>query len=322
MRIYEDDTALDVRGEYLDKLRAGQNVAAIEQTILNEYADDQDEADVAILALCCAELETGTLSTTLRELALEVISSGRNVQRWTEEGETDDVSRRKHELTLVRKYIEAYKGKPVKRKSWLELQKADNDYYATVQQSSADLKPEKLDDVSWHMTDWAEGLNDDTVLWRAGAHITCFFYWAATRGYLDNSISLTNSKLTAIRQAGLKMAKEFDVLCDSKLYSDMFSTEVQPFVVAYYTGGDAFYYDDYTATVVKGREEYSFEPKKAECETMAQKIDLRLQEYRSRPYSVPKATATNTHFIKRLVLGVAGIVFIYKLVTVCMHLLK
>lgn len=101
-------------------------VAAIEETILQEYADDNDELDIAKLALCCVELETGTLSATIRKAALGVIKSGTNIARWEEDGDTADVGKRKHELTLVRKYIEAYNGKPEKRKSWVELQNEDD----------------------------------------------------------------------------------------------------------------------------------------------------------------------------------------------------
>lgn len=57
-RIYEDDTALDVRGDFLERFHAGEAVSEIEAAIKEEYFEEDipEVTDVAILALACAEL--------------------------------------------------------------------------------------------------------------------------------------------------------------------------------------------------------------------------------------------------------------------------
>jgi hypothetical protein len=126
-RIYEDDNALDIRSEFMDENHAGTSVREIENTILEEYLEKDVQAnnDVTWLALCCVELETGTLTPKVSKQALAIIASGRQYDHWLAEAGKEAAAQRKHELTLIKKYIDQYSGQPVKRTSWLELQKAD-----------------------------------------------------------------------------------------------------------------------------------------------------------------------------------------------------
>lgn len=129
-RIYEDDTALDVRHRFLSYISTlpseqrtrQETIAEIEQVIYGEFKGD--DADTVTLALCCVELEKGLLTEETKRNTLEVIGSGRDIARW-DDAASEDFAKRKDELTLIRKYIEDYDGRPVMRKSWIELQKSD-----------------------------------------------------------------------------------------------------------------------------------------------------------------------------------------------------
>src|SRR5687768_9132241 len=106
-RIYEDDTALDIRADFRERLEQGHNVEDIEIDVLHDYLIDYAENDdVVHLALCCVELETGTLTKSVKEKALEVIDSGRQKEYWLQEAGKVGAGLRKRELTLIRKYIE------------------------------------------------------------------------------------------------------------------------------------------------------------------------------------------------------------------------
>lgn len=71
-RIYEDDIALDLRGDFRDYYYASTPVTEIEDTLLDDYLNDDDRYDdVVWLALCCAELETGTLTDRVKTKALD-----------------------------------------------------------------------------------------------------------------------------------------------------------------------------------------------------------------------------------------------------------
>lgn len=136
-QLYEDDTALDARSDFLEYRKSGMGVKAAEQAVIDEAQDTFDGEpewiDITWLALCCAELETGTLSQLAKSKALEIIDSKRQYDFWIEYGgDKTDAGARSREMALIKKYITAYDETPVKRKSWLALQKADREYAESI----------------------------------------------------------------------------------------------------------------------------------------------------------------------------------------------
>lgn len=132
-RIYEDDTALEVRSNFLRLVDKGFPLKKVEDAIIGackrDFPGEPEWHDVTILALCCVELESGRLTKQIKTVALEIISSKRQYDFWIEYGGTEeDAKQRLKEMTLIRKYIHQYEsdGKPIKRKSWLQLQEGDD----------------------------------------------------------------------------------------------------------------------------------------------------------------------------------------------------
>lgn len=119
-KIYEDDAALDVHDEFLELHGKSVNIAEIESRIESEFIDTKypDGNDVVILALCCSELETGTLTDATKEKALEIIASERQIKFWQQEATEEYAERRKLELDTLKTIIEHYAGSPVENDDW------------------------------------------------------------------------------------------------------------------------------------------------------------------------------------------------------------
>jgi hypothetical protein len=282
--IYEDDTALDVRQEFLSHITTPsarertwrEYIADVEKSIYGEFKGD--DADTVTLALCCVELEKGLLTEETKRNTLEVIGSGRDIARW-EDAAFEDLTKRKHELTLIRKYIEKYDGKPVKRKSWVELQKVDANVGKSSTKDVSSVLGKKLDDVSWHMVnDPPKGVSDDKFERYAAAHIAAFLYWLYTRGY-----HVISNEWPAVDASSLRSGKQspIDLLLegDGKLFSGEAVEEALPFTEAYYPGGRSSYVNDFYSLLGDGKDPYSFEPSAEQYEMIAKHIDIRLVEY-------------------------------------------
>ena len=86
--IFDNDTALDVRGDFEGALAEGLDVEAATERIFDEYAealDDPDDGPVIRLALAALQLEHGALQPAVRDAALEVIDGGEGIRRFEEE---------------------------------------------------------------------------------------------------------------------------------------------------------------------------------------------------------------------------------------------
>lgn len=319
-RIYEDDTALDVRHEFFVALdmafaphepQAGDAILEIEDQIYLAFEDDDEYSrTVVTLALCCAELETGTLTDRMKKEALHIIASGRAIDLWEEYAvDPSDTALRKHELTLIRKYIEKYDGKPVKRKSWLALQKhSAGDGHEVDAQNTVELG-EKLDDVGWHMVnDPPKGVSDDTFERYAGAHIATFLYWLYTRGYHVTDSAWPSVPANKLREGKLS---PIDLLLegDGKLFSGEVTVPVRPFVEAYYRGGRKSYLVDYFTWFGTNKDPYTFEPTTEDYERIAKKIDECLLEYQAHPYGVSRAWY-RTQILKIVGLILLGLIWL------------
>ena len=277
-RIYEDDIALDLRADFLDGIASGESASALETRLLDEYAEDDtpEIKDVALLALACVELESGTLSDKIKAAALEVITSGRQYEHWKQEASAADAGRRKRELTRIKQYLETYDGMPVKRKSWTALQKA-NPTQTVIGDDANETTVDRLDDVSWHMQDEIGQESEAKYFARHASGVACMVHWAATRGLLTKRDSGT----VEYPSKSLSIFTYIDEHFDGKLFDSDFKTgDARDFVVAYYNGS---YYADLILEIQKDRDNYSYILSRKELEVMAKYIDARYAEYKKDP---------------------------------------
>lgn len=99
--VFEDDTALDVRGSFEAALEEGSSVEEATQRVLREYASDlldPDYGPIVWLALAGTQLEHGVLQPEVRDRALSVIDEGQGLDPWAEGGPSDDLLERKQAL--------------------------------------------------------------------------------------------------------------------------------------------------------------------------------------------------------------------------------
>lgn len=84
--LFADDSACDVRDEFIERLRAGQDAAEATRAIVQchgELLADVDEGPVFWLALAATQWKYGCLVDEVRARAIEVIDSGADLARWT-----------------------------------------------------------------------------------------------------------------------------------------------------------------------------------------------------------------------------------------------
>lgn len=277
-RIYEDDMALDLRADFLDGVHSGEDISVLETRLLDEYADEDapEIQDVALLALACAELESGTLSDKMKAAALEVIASGRQYEHWKQEASPADAGRRKRELKRIKQYLETYDGTPVKRKSWTALQKADP-AQTVISDDADETTVDKLDDVSWHMQDEIGQETEAEYFARHASGVACMVHWAATHGLLAKR----DSGSTKYPSKSLSIFTYIDEYFDGKLFdSDFKAGDARNFVTTYYNGS---YYADLILEIQKDRDNYSYILSRKELDAMAKYIDARYAEYKKDP---------------------------------------
>lgn len=90
MKLYDDDFACDVRGEYIDKLRRGKtNEEAMREVMAANQASlgDIEIAPIFWSALADTQWEYGRLTSEVKERALEFLSRTEELERWRESGE-------------------------------------------------------------------------------------------------------------------------------------------------------------------------------------------------------------------------------------------
>ncbi len=85
--IFDNDIALDMRGEFEEALAEGLDAHAATQRVIATYEEsfeDFDEAPMVRLALAGLQLEHGSLEPWVRHQALAVIDADPNLERWLE----------------------------------------------------------------------------------------------------------------------------------------------------------------------------------------------------------------------------------------------
>jgi hypothetical protein len=83
--LFSDDTACDVRDEYIDHLGDGLTGTQATELLLSNWASslkDQDEAPVFWLALAATQWKHGRLESQVLRNALDVIENGSDLEKW------------------------------------------------------------------------------------------------------------------------------------------------------------------------------------------------------------------------------------------------
>jgi hypothetical protein len=84
--LFHDDTASDVRDDFLNLLRQGHSAEESSKALLNQWAtsiDDSDDGPVFWLALAATQFEYGCLQADVKQQAVAVIDEGSNLSRWS-----------------------------------------------------------------------------------------------------------------------------------------------------------------------------------------------------------------------------------------------
>jgi hypothetical protein len=86
--IFEDDVALDVRGDFQEHLDSGTAPEAAADQVLGGYQDsleDMDDGPVVILALAASLLDAGVRSHSVLDEARRVIETQAGLERWEDD---------------------------------------------------------------------------------------------------------------------------------------------------------------------------------------------------------------------------------------------
>jgi hypothetical protein len=103
--IFDDDLALDLKGEYAEILDSGLSHEATAETLAERYQnslDDPEESGVFWLALASIQLEHHSLTKDVKVNALDVINHNRDLLRWED---SPDLQDRKKILEQLKKQL-------------------------------------------------------------------------------------------------------------------------------------------------------------------------------------------------------------------------
>lgn len=117
--ILQDDTAWDVYEAYFDLHNEGKAQPIIRNILETKYADiiaDEEESSVFWFALAEAEWELGKVQPDVLQQVTGIITSGTDLQRWTEVDKTIRKKRQRILQTFLER-VSAPNKRPRKRKS-------------------------------------------------------------------------------------------------------------------------------------------------------------------------------------------------------------
>lgn len=113
VKLYDDDTAQDVKDEYVDLLRQGiENEEATKRMIERWDTDDVEEGPIFWITLANTQWEYGKLIDIVKEKAIYYIESEVELERWKEDKELYD--KRKEILNEVAKKLKTQNENPKK----------------------------------------------------------------------------------------------------------------------------------------------------------------------------------------------------------------
>ncbi len=114
--LYQDDTTCDVKEEYLNLLKIGtEPKEAMEEMIINweDCIEDVEEGPLFWFALAETQWRYGLLDEKVKEIALQYIEEGIDLERWEEDQKL--YTKRKTELEKLKEKLESEqpKGKKI-----------------------------------------------------------------------------------------------------------------------------------------------------------------------------------------------------------------
>jgi hypothetical protein len=86
VKLFHDDTANDVRDDFLNLLRQGYSAEESSKVLLTQWStpiEDSDEGPIVWLALAATQSEYGCLQAEVRQQAVAVIDEGSGLDRWS-----------------------------------------------------------------------------------------------------------------------------------------------------------------------------------------------------------------------------------------------
>ena len=119
--LYQDDVTCDVRSDYVNRLKVGlSNIDATKDLIeLNlDFIEDPDDGPLFWLALADTQWKYGRLLPEIKEIALEYIRSGTDLEKWKEN---------KKQYEKRKKVLEELFENPrdpeeiIKEKGWIQI---------------------------------------------------------------------------------------------------------------------------------------------------------------------------------------------------------
>jgi hypothetical protein len=145
INLYQDDVALDVRDEYLNRLRIGMNNKGATDAILNSYeSENENDEDTVIMYLALADTQSkyGRLLPQIKKQALKYINNNIDLERWIEDKKKYE--KRKKVLDELKERLETKQlvEKPISkltfaRSSW---DKGDLLFYQILNEEEKDRK--------------------------------------------------------------------------------------------------------------------------------------------------------------------------------------
>ena len=123
--LYQDDTTCDVKEEYLNLLKIGtEPKEAMEEMIINweDCIEDVEEGPLFWFALAETQWRYGLLNDKVKEIALQYIEEGIDLERWEEDQKL--YTKRKTELEKLKEKLES-KQPQIKKIPKMTFQRAN-----------------------------------------------------------------------------------------------------------------------------------------------------------------------------------------------------
>ena len=107
-KLYQDDLALDIKEDYIEKLKSGKTNEEALNEILEMYEEsieDEEEGPIFWLVLADTMWKVGRLTKEVKEKAIQEIERGTNLKYWEEEGTKGEYRTRERELQKLKEKL-------------------------------------------------------------------------------------------------------------------------------------------------------------------------------------------------------------------------
>ena len=107
-KLYQDDLALDIKEDYIEKLKSGKTNEEALKEILEMYEEsikDEEEGPIFWLVLADTMWKVGRLTKEVKEKAIQEIERGTNLKYWEEEGTKGEYRTRERELQKLKEKL-------------------------------------------------------------------------------------------------------------------------------------------------------------------------------------------------------------------------